>query len=51
MLLLRREPGRAANAVEEILRYDAPVQMTTRFAAADLIVGGKAFAGATMWWS
>lgn len=41
MLLLRREPGWAANAVEEILRYDAPVQMTTRFAAADLIVGGK----------
>lgn len=41
MALLRREPGLAANAVEEMLRYDAPVQMTTRFAASDMILGGK----------
>lgn len=38
--LLRREPERAAQAVEELLRYDAPVQMTSRFAAVDVELDG-----------
>ena len=40
MELLQREPQRAAQAVEELLRYDAPVQMTSRFAAVDVELGG-----------
>src|SRR5690606_17796033 len=40
MELLRREPRRAPQAVEELLRYDAPVQMTSRFAATDVPLGG-----------
>jgi cytochrome P450 len=32
--LLRREPGLLPNAIEEIVRYDGPVQGTLRFAAA-----------------
>jgi len=34
--LLCREPERAQNAVEELLRYDTPVQMTNKFAATDI---------------
>jgi len=41
MQLLRSEPWRAAQAVEELLRFDAPVQMTARLAAQDVEVGGK----------
>ena len=41
MALLKQEPIWAARAVEEFLRYDAPVQMTTRFAAADVPLGDK----------
>src|SRR5690606_13397304 len=37
---LPRGPQRAAQAVEELLRYDAPVQMTSRFAAVDVELGG-----------
>lgn len=40
LALLRREPDRMPDAVEEFLRYEAPVdQATTRFAAADLVIG------------
>lgn len=39
MELLRREPRRAPQAVEELLRYDAPVQMTSRFAATNVPLG------------
>jgi cytochrome P450 len=38
--LLRREPQRMANAVEEFLRYDSSVQLTGRTALEDLEVGG-----------
>ncbi len=37
---LRTEPGLAAAAVEELLRYDSPVQFAGRFAAAGLDVAG-----------
>lgn len=37
---LRRAPGRAESAVEEALRYDAPVQGIGRIAASDYQIGG-----------
>ena len=37
---LRAEPGLAAGAVEETLRYDAPVQFTGRVARGGMQVGG-----------
>jgi hypothetical protein len=37
---LRADPGRAANAVEEVLRYDPPVQRTGRVALADVELDG-----------
>jgi cytochrome P450 len=38
--LLRADPGRWANAVEEILRYDSPVQNTGRICRTDTTVAG-----------
>ncbi len=38
---LRTEPDIAANAVEELLRYDAPVQLTDRFPTADVEIAGE----------
>ena len=38
--MLRADPGRAAAAVEEVLRYDAPVQLVGRVAAAESTIGG-----------
>lgn len=40
--LLRREPARLPAAVEEMLRYDPPVQLIARFATEALELGGKA---------
>ena len=37
---LAADPGRAAAIVEETLRYDPPVQMAGRIAAADMTIGG-----------
>src|SRR5215469_15877095 len=37
--LLRDDPGLAAGAVEETLRYDAPVQMTARVARGGMQIG------------
>ena len=39
LALLRDEPKLAGNAVEELLRYDAPVQLTVRRVAEDATVG------------
>lgn len=39
--LLRSDPGLMATAVEELLRYDAPVQVDGRTALADLEVGHR----------
>lgn len=42
LALLRREPALTERAVEEILRYDAPVERaTTRFAATDVTLRGE----------
>ncbi len=38
--LLRAEPARARDAVEELLRYDSPVQLTARSTLADMEVAG-----------
>ncbi|MGL5877434.1 MAG: cytochrome P450 [Xenococcaceae cyanobacterium] len=38
---LRSHPELISNAVEEIIRYDSPVQMVTRWAYADIEIGGK----------
>ena len=40
---LRRQPDLAANAVEECLRYDAPVQLTSRETREDLELFGVKF--------
>ena len=42
LALLRADPGLAAGAVEETLRYDAPVQMTARVARGGMQVGSVA---------
>ena len=38
---LRADPGLVPSAVEELLRYDGPVQQTARFATADVDLGGQ----------
>lgn len=38
--LLRSQPDLAANAVEEFLRYDSPVQQTRRITTAPYVLGG-----------
>jgi pimeloyl-[acyl-carrier protein] synthase len=38
---LRDEPGLAASAVEELLRFESPVQLTTRVAHEDLELAGR----------
>ncbi len=41
MALLRANPGLMPNAVDELLRYDSPVQMTFRYALTDVEFQGK----------
>ncbi|MDF3298497.1 cytochrome P450 [Streptomyces tropicalis] len=38
--LLRRDPGLVPDAIEEVLRYDAPIHMISRVAGADTELGG-----------
>jgi cytochrome P450 len=42
---LRREPGLLPNAVEECLRYDSPVQATSRFFREPIEVAGRRIPG------
>jgi pimeloyl-[acyl-carrier protein] synthase len=41
---LRSQPSIAASAVEELLRFESPVQHTARIAPSDMQLGGKAIA-------
>jgi pimeloyl-[acyl-carrier protein] synthase len=41
---LRADPGLVRGAVEEVLRYDSPVQLTGRTAMQDVEIGGRAIA-------
>ena len=41
LALLRARPDLAANAVEELLRYDSPVQQTRRITTAPYTLGGR----------
>jgi cytochrome P450 len=38
---LQADPALAASAVEELLRYDSPVQFTSRHALAEVDIGGR----------
>ena len=38
---LRREPGLTKSAVEELLRYESPVQLTSRIPRRDVTLGGR----------
>jgi cytochrome P450 len=46
--LLRENPGMIAGAVEELLRYDGPVQRTARVPGVDAIVAGHKIAAGEM---
>jgi len=41
LVRLRAEPGLIGSAVEELLRFDSPVQRTARITNAEVVVGGK----------
>jgi cytochrome P450 len=43
MELIRREPSTLPRAIEEMLRYDGPVQSTARFAKSDVEIDGAFF--------
>ena len=48
LALVRKDPTLVAGAVEELLRYDSPVQRTARITHADVEVGGTAIAKGSM---
>lgn len=41
---LRRHPEEIDDAIDEVLRYDPPIHLNTRFAAADTVLGGVSVA-------
>jgi cytochrome P450 len=41
---LRSEPALIRSAVEELLRYDSPVQLTSRIPAEEMVIGGRTIA-------
>lgn len=43
-------PGLAANAIEELFRYDPAIQMSPRCAAADMVVGGQEIKKGELMW-
>lgn len=47
---LRDDASLIPNAVEEVLRYDSPVQITTRLATEDTVVGGATVRAGEMAW-
>jgi hypothetical protein len=40
LALLREQPALMSNAIEELLRYDAPAQLADRFCAEDIEIAG-----------
>ncbi len=48
LALLRERPELMPSAVEELLRYDSPVQLDMRFATRDLDMGGRSVRAGTM---
>ncbi len=47
---LRREPGLIASAIEECLRFEGPIGMTTRVLHVDAEIGGRAIPKDTTLW-
>jgi cytochrome P450 len=45
---LRENPGLIGTAVEELLRYDGPVQRTARIPSADVTIGGRTITAGEM---
>jgi cytochrome P450 len=45
---LREDPGLIGTAVEELLRYDGPVQRTARIPSVDMVIGGHEIAKGEM---
>jgi pimeloyl-[acyl-carrier protein] synthase len=45
---LRENPGLIGGAVEELLRYDGPVQRTARMPSSDITIGGRTIAKGEM---
>ena len=45
---LRKNPGLVASAVEEMLRYDGPIQLNNRRLVAPLQIGGRTFPEGTL---
>ena len=41
---LQRDPGLTASAIEELLRFDGPVQRTARIPSEDIVIGGRTIA-------
>lgn len=39
--VLRREPGAVVSAIEEVLRFDSPLQRQMRLTSEDIVVGGQ----------
>ena len=47
LALLRRRPELLPGAVEELLRYDSPVQRVRRITTCDVLIGGREIPGGT----
>jgi len=45
---LQRDPGLTASAIEELLRFDGPVQRTARIPSEDIVIGGRTIAKGEM---
>jgi cytochrome P450 len=45
---LQRDPGLIGSAVEELLRFDGPVQRTARIPSDDIVIGGRTIAKGQM---